>query len=114
MGSGVNAMLMMNVWGLDCGREQSRQMREKIRGMFNPWQDQNAQDNVVFSMWTTFLTRVRVNHARRQPARQEKSWFGALLRDTSTLSKEEPGIELSSFRLRANPLYLLSHIPSLF
>ena len=26
-----------------------------------------------------------VNHARRQPARQEQSWWGVLLRDTSTL-----------------------------
>jgi hypothetical protein len=31
------------------------------------------------------------------------------LRDTSTL---EPGIELATFQIPANPLYLLSHMPT--
>ena len=34
-----------------------------------------------------------------------------MLRDTSTISEEEPGIKLASFRLPADPLYLLSHMP---
>ena len=32
-----------------------------------------------------------------------------LLRDTSTLSKEEPGVEIAAFQLPVNPLYLLSY-----
>ena len=32
-----------------------------------------------------------------------------MLRDTSLLSLEEPGLELATVRLPANPLYLLSY-----
>ena len=38
---------------------------------------------------------------------QEQSGCGVSLRDTSTLQ----GIELATFRLPANQLYLLSHMP---
>ena len=36
---------------------------------------------------------------------------GVSLRDTSTLSWEEPGIELATSRSPADPLYLLSYVP---
>ena len=38
---------------------------------------------------------------------------GALLRDTSTFdtARSSRGIKLETFRLTANPLYLLSHMP---
>ena len=55
-----------------------------------------------------------VSHAGRQPARWEQIGWGVLLRDTSTLGFQvsvEPGFELTSFRLPANPLDLLSHMP---
>ena len=43
-----------------------------------------------------------VDSARRQPARWEQLGLGDLLRDTSTLSEEELGIELSTLRFPAN------------
>ena len=49
-----------------------------------------------------------VHHARRQLTRREQSGWGPLLRDISTLSLEEPGIKLETFRSQINPLYLLS------
>ena len=48
------------------------------------------------------------NHARLQPARQKQLGLDVLLRDNSTLSQQEPGIELATFRSQVNPLYLLS------
>ena len=53
-----------------------------------------------------------VSHAGRQPAGREQLGLGALLKDTSTLSEEEPGIEPTTFTLLANPLYLLSYCRS--
>jgi hypothetical protein len=53
-----------------------------------------------------------VSHAGRQPAGREQLGLGALLKDTSALSEEEPGIEPTTFRLPADPLYLLSYCRS--
>ena len=53
-------------------------------------------------------THIYVSYARRQPAHQEQLGLGALLRDTTTLSQEEPGIEPATLRLPANLLFPLS------
>ena len=50
-----------------------------------------------------------VNGAGRQPARQGQSGRGVSLRDTSTLSLQEPGIEPATFRLQVNRLNRLSY-----
>ena len=47
-----------------------------------------------------------VNHARQQPAVRVRR-----LAQGDLDAQEEPGIELATFRLPANPLYLLSHMP---
>ena len=49
-------------------------------------------------------------HGRRFKPSKAK---GAMLRDTSTLSEEDQGIKLATFRLPAKPLYLLSHMSPL-
>ena len=55
-----------------------------------------------------FTHRGGVNYAGRQPARHEQLGWGVLLRDTTRLSKEKPGIEPATLQVLAKPLYLLS------
>ena len=68
-------------------------------------------DWILLAVSTTIHTHIHgvVNHARRQPARQEQFGLSALLWDTLPLSQKEPGIELATFRLPVNWLYLLSY-----
>ena len=46
-----------------------------------------------------------VSHAMRRPARREQLGLGALLRDTSTLSHEEPGDRTSHLPVTSQPVF---------
>jgi len=54
-------------------------------------------------MHTHSYTHGGINRARQQPARLKWLGFGALLKDTSTLSEVEPEIDPATFQVARQP-----------